>query len=267
MMLVLGSGRASAMRAFGVFHTLLSDHMPREQVEAAESMLVSLQAVPRLCNMLAPDIPGWTGDEKEGEPTLPCPTLPCPAVLCPAPPFLTQPCASLPCHMTLSSACAIEHAVVRCELAHGVAVLCFLDNRHGLVCADVQKNRWLLTNGQQQLADVCLAAHMINKLLKRDVPPSDPLEALPTPTPAAWEGIQHSVELVLKCGAFYNSIETTLALTPVEVGLRSLQVQLTRMPYSLVAGHLPNLELDVSKIMRWVTGFLFFKLLSQSSSF
>ncbi|KAL0021777.1 hypothetical protein WJX79_009116 [Trebouxia sp. C0005] len=65
MMLVLGSGRASAMRAFGVFQTLLSDQMPKEQVEAAESMLVSLQAVPRLCNMLAPDIPGWTGDEKE----------------------------------------------------------------------------------------------------------------------------------------------------------------------------------------------------------
>ncbi|DBA81350.1 TPA: hypothetical protein ACH3X2_006953 [Trebouxia sp. C0005] len=180
MMLVLGSGRASAMRAFGVFQTLLSDQMPKEQVEAAESMLVSLQAVPRLCNMLAPDIPGWTGDEKE----------------------------------------------------------------------DVQKNQWLLMRGQQQLADVCMAAHMINKLLKRDLPPSDPLKALPTPSPAAWEGIQHSVELVLKCSAFYNSIETTLALTPAEVGLRSLQAQLTLMPFSLVAGHLPNLELDVSKIMR-----------------
>ena len=121
-----------------------------------------------------------------------------------------------------------------------------------LVCAELQKNQWLLAHGQQQLADVCLAAHMINKLLKRDAPPSDPLKALPTPTPAAWKGIQRSVELVLKCGAFYNSIETTLALTPAEVGLRSLQAQLTRMPYSLVAGHLPNLELDVSKIMRWV---------------
>ncbi len=119
-----------------------------------------------------------------------------------------------------------------------------------LVCADVQKNEWLLMRGQQQLGDVCLAAHMINKLLKRDLPPSDPLKALPTPTPAAWEGIQHSVELVLKCGAFYNSIETTLALTPAEVGLRSVQVQLTLMPYILLAGHLPNLELDVSKIMR-----------------
>ena len=190
-------------------------------------------------------------------PALPCPALPypaqpCPAVHCPVLPLLALPCTSLPCHMTLSSACAIEHAVVRCELAHGVPVLCFLDYQYGLVCADVQKNQWLLTRGQQQLADVCLAAHMINKLLKHDLPPSDPLKALPTPTPAAWEGIQHSVELVLKCGAFYNSIETTLALTPAEVGLRSLQVQLTRMPYSLVAGHLPNLELDVSKIMRWV---------------
>ena len=83
MMLVLGSSKASAMRAFGFFHTLLSEQMPREQVEAAESVLVSLQAVPRLCNMLAPDIPGWTGDEKEGEANvllshaLPCPALPC----------------------------------------------------------------------------------------------------------------------------------------------------------------------------------------------
>ena len=98
MMMVLGSGRASAMRAFGVFHTLLSDQMPREQVEAAEAMLVSLQAVPRLCNMLAPDIPGWTGDEKEGEANallsyaLPCPALSRPALPCPA-----LPCCALPC--------------------------------------------------------------------------------------------------------------------------------------------------------------------------
>ena len=90
MMLVLGSSKASAMRAFGFFHTLLSEQMPREQVEAAESVLVSLQAVPRLCNMLAPDIPGWTGDEKDGEANvllshaLPCPALPCPALPCPA---------------------------------------------------------------------------------------------------------------------------------------------------------------------------------------
>ncbi|DBA75482.1 TPA: hypothetical protein ACH3X1_010733 [Trebouxia sp. C0004] len=180
MMLVLGSGRASAMRAFAVFHTLLSDKMPREQVEAAESVLVSLQAVPRLCNLLPPDLPGWIGDEKQ----------------------------------------------------------------------DVQKNEWLLRCGQQQLGEVCLAAHMINKLLKRDLPPSDPLKALPTPTPVVWEGIQHAMDLVLKCGAFYNSIETTLALTPAEVGLRNLQAQLTLMPYILVAGHLPNLELDVSKVMR-----------------
>ncbi len=98
MMLVLGSSKASAMKAFGFFHTLLLDQMPREQVEAAESVLVSLQAVPRLCNMLAPDIPGWTGDEKEGEApallssTLPCPALPCPALPCPA-----LPCPALPC--------------------------------------------------------------------------------------------------------------------------------------------------------------------------
>ena len=111
MMMVLGSGRASAMRAFGVFHTLLSDQMPREQVEAAEAMLVSLQAVPRLCNMLAPDIPGWTGDEKEGEanallsyalpcPVPPCPTLPSPALLCTALSYLFSPCPAPPCPVT-----------------------------------------------------------------------------------------------------------------------------------------------------------------------
>jgi len=158
MMLVLGSGRASAMRAFAVFHTLLSDEMPREQVEAAESVLVSLQAVPRLCNLLPPDIPGWTGDEKQGEATallshaLPCPALPCPAVLCPAMPcpalpcpalpVLTLPCPALPCHMTLGSAtaCAIEHAVLRCELAHGLAVLCCVCTIH-TVCSSVQMCR------------------------------------------------------------------------------------------------------------------------------
>ena len=141
MMLVLGSSKASAMRAFGFFHTLLSDQMPREQVEAAESVLVSLQAVPRLCNMLAPDIPGWTGDEKEGEANfllshaLPCPALPCPALA-----LLMLPYASLPCHMTLSSACAMEHAVVRCELAHSIAVLCCVCI-FSMVCLSVQSYR------------------------------------------------------------------------------------------------------------------------------
>lgn len=66
MVAALGSDRANALSAFSVLSRLLSRHeLPSEQVKSAQAMMVSMQAVPRLCNLLTPDIPGWTGDEKK----------------------------------------------------------------------------------------------------------------------------------------------------------------------------------------------------------
>ncbi len=61
----LDADRAAAMKAFGVLGRLVArTELPAEQVESVEATLVRMQAVPRLCNLLRPDIPGWTGEEK-----------------------------------------------------------------------------------------------------------------------------------------------------------------------------------------------------------
>ena len=76
-----------------------------EQLEATETVLVNLQAVPRLCKLLPPDIPGWTGDEEDEvqgkslrsnlHSGVPCPALPCPALPCPALPCPVLSCPAL----------------------------------------------------------------------------------------------------------------------------------------------------------------------------
>ena len=52
--------KASAVNAIGL---LLSTS--NLQLAATETLLANLQAVPRLCKLLPPDIPGWTGDEED----------------------------------------------------------------------------------------------------------------------------------------------------------------------------------------------------------
>ena len=87
----LDSLRTPAINAIKAMDRLLLHHeLPSEQVEAVESVLIKLQAVPRLCKLLPPDIPGWTGDgEDEVQGRAPCSMLPgglpCPALLCPGP--------------------------------------------------------------------------------------------------------------------------------------------------------------------------------------
>ena len=95
MVAALDWSKASAVKAID---TLLSkSNLPSEQLEATETVLLSLQAVPRLCNLLPPDIPGWDEDEEDEvqgkspcsivQSGLPCPALPCPALPCPALPW------------------------------------------------------------------------------------------------------------------------------------------------------------------------------------
>ena len=95
MVAALDWSKASAVKAID---TLLSkSNLPSEQLEATETVLLSLQAVPRLCNLLPPDIPGWDEDEEDEvqgkspcsivQSGVPCAALRCPALPCPALPW------------------------------------------------------------------------------------------------------------------------------------------------------------------------------------
>ena len=101
MVAALDWSKVSALKAIGML--LSKSNLLSEQLKAAETVLVNLQAVPRLCKLLPPDIPGWTGDEEEEvqgkspcsmlHSGVPCPAQPCPALLCPAlpcPPWSSQ---------------------------------------------------------------------------------------------------------------------------------------------------------------------------------
>ena len=94
-----------------------------------------------------------------------------------------------------------------------------------------------------------MTAHIINRLLSRQTPTSSPNEHLPTPTPAIWEGVRRSLDIAFTCLMFYNSLRPGCAVTP-EPALESLQAQLPWIPFNLLAGHLPNMDLSVTKIMR-----------------
>ncbi len=117
------------------------------------------------------------------------------------------------------------------------------------------KIQWI-PQGNHLFPELHKLADIINQLLKRDPPPRDLDKPLPTPTPAAWEGIGRSLDLAFKCDHFYDKIELTThnatSLNRSEVAIKQLHVALLEMPYHLVAGHLPNLDLDVTKIMWWV---------------
>ena len=83
----LDSSKALAVKAIDML--LSQSNSPNKQFEATETVLVNLQAVPRLCNLLLPNIPGWVGDDEHGK--SPCSMLPA-ALPCPvlAPLLLTH---------------------------------------------------------------------------------------------------------------------------------------------------------------------------------
>ena len=81
MVAALDSSKALAVKAIDMLLSL--SNLPSEQLEATETVLVNLQAVPRLCNLLLPNIPGWVEDDEDGKSpcsmlpaALPCPALP-----------------------------------------------------------------------------------------------------------------------------------------------------------------------------------------------
>ena len=97
-------------------------------------------------------------------------------------------------------------------------------------------------------------ANMANRTLKHQPLPSDPNSSLPTPTPAAWTSIQAIVEQVAEIDAFVDSCEpealNPYSQDPAHIHFLDLRIELWQLSYNLLAGHLPNLDLDVSKLMR-----------------
>ena len=102
-----------------------------------------------------------------------------------------------------------------------------------------------------QFGQLTMTAHIINRLLTCQNAslrsPSSLMKHLPTPTPAVWEGVVRSLDLAFKCNAFYSGVETSC---PMMLALQSLQAQLRFIPFNLLAGHLQNMDLDVTEVVR-----------------
>ncbi len=77
-------------------------------------------------------------------------------------------------------------------------------------------------------------------LLMCENPPSDPLQAHPTPTPALWDSLRG----VVTVQEFFAGLDIT------QTDFLSLRSRLMMMPYYMLAGHLPDLKLDVTNVMR-----------------
>ncbi|KAL0021774.1 hypothetical protein WJX79_008213 [Trebouxia sp. C0005] len=93
-------------------------------------------------------------------------------------------------------------------------------------------------------------AKIINRLLVRSPAPSDPTQALPTPTPAAWEFIKLTRAKVQTTHEWLWSEDrgATQGLGRNDVQL--LNRELLEVANNLIVGHMPNLKLDVADHMR-----------------
>ena len=115
----------------------------------------------------------------------------------------------------------------------------------------MQKVQWLGGVTHNQFGQLIRTTHIINRLLTRQnallFSPPSLTKHLPTPTPAIWEGVSRSLDLALKCNVFYGDVETSCSMLP---SLQSLQAQLQHIPFNLLAGHLQNMDLDVTEVMR-----------------
>ncbi len=81
-------------------------------------------------------------------------------------------------------------------------------------------------------------------LLMREPPPSDPLQARLTPTPAHWDSLHVALKQVVAAQEFFAGVDIT------NTDFLVLRSRLTKMPYHMLAGHLPDLRLDVTNVMR-----------------
>ena len=114
----LDSPEAPAVKAIDML--LSQSNLPSKHIEAIETVLVNLQAVPRLCKLLPPAIPGWTGDEDKVQGKSPCfHALSCPALLCTALPC--PACPALPCSALPWSPCFSQVSIFYNRIAHCAA--------------------------------------------------------------------------------------------------------------------------------------------------
>ncbi len=122
--------------------------------------------------------------------------------------------------------------------------------------ARLRQVKWVEGTGIKQIPDHAHIASLLNRLLKRPPPPADPLQALPTPTAAVWESMHIYVEMLFKTKSFFADVQYTPLVTslggvdPIAEGLSTLHRDMAELPYNLVGGHLPNLSLDVTQLMR-----------------
>ncbi len=109
---------------------------------------------------------------------------------------------------------------------------------------------WPKEREQERLKEMYRAAQTANRLLKRNPPPSDPTQSLPTPTAPQWEAIKACLNQVSTSQDFFSGLKVKRG--PSEAALDELRKELLQLPFYLIAGHLPNLELDVSFLTRSV---------------
>ena len=94
------------------------------------------------------------------------------------------------------------------------------------------------------------AAKIINRLLVRSPAPSDPTQALPTPTPTAWEFIELTHDKVQTTHEWLQSEDREAKQGRGRNDFQLLNRELLEMTNNLVTGHMPNLKLDVAELMR-----------------
>ncbi len=93
-------------------------------------------------------------------------------------------------------------------------------------------------------------AKMINRLLVRSPAPSDPTQALPTPTPAAWEFIELTHDKVQTTHEWLWNRDKEANQDGGRNNVQRLSTELLEMTSNLIGGHMPNLKLDVAELMR-----------------
>ena len=132
-----------------------------------------------------------------------------------------------------------------------------------------QLETWLREGAKDGWPEMLKIVQLINRLLVRQPIPSDPNAHLPTPTAAAWTTIQAIAQQIADITAFVDSRDESNGLAVamvkactvppadarhVQYEYMKLRHELAMLPCNLLAGHMPNLDLDVGGLMRWAFG-------------
>lgn len=118
----------------------------------------------------------------------------------------------------------------------------------------LQQTKWAEGNGARHIPHHADVAALLNRLLKRNPPPTDPTQPLPTPPAAVWETMHIQVQTLLQVRDFFSGMSyqspRLKGKVPAADNWQSLLQDLSELPYNVIAGYLPDLSLDVSALMR-----------------